>query len=68
MKLKVAIRNFVHTPVKEFQIFNVQPNAGNCEQWAAHLLCIYNYPSIFLLDTEPPMQLTQHCYMTEGTQ
>jgi len=22
----------------------------------------------FLLDTEPPTQLTQHCYMTEGTQ
>ena len=40
MKLTDAIRNFVHTPVKEFQIFNVQPNASNREQWAAHLLCI----------------------------
>jgi hypothetical protein len=28
------------------RISNFQ-HAGNCEQWAAHLLCIYNYPNIF---------------------
>jgi len=52
-----------------FKRISIFQRAGNCEQWAAHLLCIYNYPSIFfLLDKEPPTQLTQHCYMTEGTQ
>jgi hypothetical protein len=49
--------------VKRISVFQC---AGNCEQWAAHLLCIYNYPSIFLLDKEPPMQLTQQLLHDRG--